>query len=153
MLLGLISDTHDHFDRRLPEIFAGVERIVHAGDICSHNVLAQLGTIAPVTAVLGNNDFGMDLRDVELVEVDGFRILVRHIVRPEALPPPLRERIESAQPDIVLFGHSHQRFDEVRDGRRFVNPGYAGKSRFNLRRSVALIRLGGESAQLRFVEL
>jgi putative phosphoesterase len=153
MLLGLISDTHDYFDPRLPEVFAGVDRILHAGDICSHRVLSQLEAIAPVTAVLGNNDFGMDLPDTELVEVSSFRILARHIVRPDALTPLVRERIEVERPDMVLFGHSHQRCDEVRDGRRFVNPGYAGKPRFNLRRSVALVGLGSGSPKLRFIDL
>ena len=54
--LGVISDTHGRLDAAVHEIFAGVERIVHAGDVGAAGVLVELSTIAPVTAVRGNVD-------------------------------------------------------------------------------------------------
>jgi predicted phosphodiesterase len=55
-LLGLISDTHGYFDPRLLDVFRGVERILHAGDIGSLDVIERLEAIAPLTAVHGNMD-------------------------------------------------------------------------------------------------
>ena len=54
--VGVISDTHDFFDPRLPVLFAGVDRILHAGDIGMPWVILELEQIAPVTAVIGNSD-------------------------------------------------------------------------------------------------
>jgi putative phosphoesterase len=56
MRIGLISDTHGRLDSRVVEIFEGVDRILHAGDIGGEEILAELGAVAPVTAVLGNTD-------------------------------------------------------------------------------------------------
>ena len=67
--LGVLSDTHGRFDPALREVFAGVERIVHAGDVGAADVLAGLATIAPVTAVRGNVDvyFGAEQLPEEVV--------------------------------------------------------------------------------------
>ena len=56
MKIGVISDTHGHFDPKIPRIFAGVEHILHAGDVGGGGILVQLEQIAPVTAVLGKSD-------------------------------------------------------------------------------------------------
>ncbi|MFA5192251.1 MAG: metallophosphoesterase family protein, partial [Verrucomicrobiia bacterium] len=53
MKIGLISDTHGHLDPQISALFAGVEHILHAGDIGSESLLDALRAIAPVTAVLG----------------------------------------------------------------------------------------------------
>ena len=56
MKIGVISDTHNFLDPQIPELFAGVSHILHAGDIGLPRVLTQLESIAPVTAVGGNTD-------------------------------------------------------------------------------------------------
>src|SRR5216110_2710106 len=56
MKICIISDTHGFLDPKVPELFAGVERILHAGDVGPHSLLLELEAIAPVTAVLGNTD-------------------------------------------------------------------------------------------------
>ncbi len=56
MLIGVVSDTHGFYDPRVPPMLEGVEHILHAGDIGTGQILEQLGEIAPVTAVRGNND-------------------------------------------------------------------------------------------------
>ena len=88
--LGVISDTHGRVDPALREIFAGVERIVHAGDVGTADVLVELATIAPVTAVRGNVDvyFGAEqLPDEAALEVAGRRLLVGARARRAAAPP------------------------------------------------------------------
>jgi predicted phosphodiesterase len=52
-----------------------------------------------------------------------------------------------------MFGHSHQKFDQVVNGVRFVNPGYAGKPKFGAERSVAVLEIAGKNLELRFVKL
>jgi uncharacterized protein len=62
MKIGLISDTHNYLDPRVPEIFTGVEHILHAGDVGLSSLIVELEQIAPVTAVIGNTDEGLPLR-------------------------------------------------------------------------------------------
>lgn len=154
MRLGLISDTHGFLDPKVARIFDGVEHILHAGDIGSGHILVELERIAPVTAVLGNNDFDfVGVRESELIELGGRKFFVHHIVAPRHLEPTLGERLSRLTPDFVVFGHTHQAFNEQIDGRWFINPGYAGKPRFRLERSVALLELGRPTPELRFVPL
>ncbi|MCE2826883.1 MAG: metallophosphatase family protein [Verrucomicrobium sp.] len=128
MKVGLISDTHGFWDPRIPALFAGVEHILHAGDIGSGAVLVELERIAPVTAVMGNCD-----------------------------GPPLEERVARAiahhQPGVVVFGHTHRPHDSTVGPVRFLNPGYAGRVRFAQPRSVALLDLGEPSLPVRFIDL
>ena len=143
MKIGVISDTHGYFDPRIPALFVGVEHILHAGDIGPSEIIHQLEAIAPVTAVLGNNDFSSEFRETEICELGGFRFLIHHIVNPHSLPTDLRQRIERLQPHSVVFGHTHQPFAQRIDGVFYFNPGYAGKPRFHLARSVAVLRCEG----------
>lgn len=153
MTIGLISDTHGFLDPKVARIFEGVAHILHAGDIGGWHIVPELQLVAPVTAVLGNNDPGLDGRETEIVELAGRKILIHHIVTPAHPGSALKERLELVQPDIVMFGHTHQPHWEKLGRRWFANPGYAGKPRFNLRRSVALLDLGDDEPVLRFVDL
>lgn len=153
MKLGLISDTHGFLDPRLTKIFHGVDHILHAGDIGPDFLIAQLEAIAPVTAVLGNNDNSPCFPLTQVVTLGEVKFLVHHIVTPRALSDELKGRVSSEKPDVVMFGHSHQQFDQVIKGVRFINPGYAGKPKFGAERSLALLELAGKTMELRFVKL
>ena len=112
--------------------------------------------IAPVTAVLGNNDYGipgLDCRETEVVELGGLRVLVHHIVDPRAPIPSIGVRFSQAAPQMVIFGHTHKVFDETLGGVRFVNPGYAGKQRFSLERTLALLTLEPSGMRIEFKAL
>ena len=153
MKLGLISDTHGYLDPRVEKIFAGVDHILHAGDIGPDLIIHELGAIAPVTAVLGNNDSSPAFRLTETVTLGGKKFLVHHIVTPRELPAALKARLARERPDAVIFGHSHQPFNEVIGGSHFLNPGYAGKPRFNQARSVAVLEIDARGLRPRFIEL
>src|SRR5208337_2195517 len=56
MKIGVLSDTHNFLDPKIPELFAGVSHILHAGDIGLPWILTELEAVAPVTAVAGNTD-------------------------------------------------------------------------------------------------
>lgn len=153
MLLGLISDTHNVLDPRVAELFAGVDHILHAGDVCRPEFIAELEAIAPVTVVLGNNDFHFGWRETECLELAGRRFVIQHIVNPQHPGPELRDRLRRLQPHVVVFGHSHRPFCQSIDGVLFLNPGSAGAPRFGLPRTVC--RLHFDAAELRpeFVDL
>jgi uncharacterized protein len=143
--IAVISDTHNYLDPRIPKLFTGVDHIFHAGDIGLPAILLQLEQIAPVTAVLGNTDDpGFHYKQTEVTKLAGRRFLVHHIVNPQSLAEPLKARIARERPDVVVFGHTHKPFCETLDGILFFNPGYAGKPRFGLQRSVAILHCDGK---------
>jgi len=153
MKLGVISDTHGFLDPKIPGLFAGVEHILHAGDVGPHSLLLELEAIAPVTAVIGNTDTWLNLKLTELAEICGRKFLVHHIVDPHALTDDLKGLIERAKPEVIIFGHTHKPFCETRGGVLFFNPGYAGKQRFALERSVAILHWGGKQVRPEFLKL
>ena len=111
---------------RVAEHLRTADRILHAGDVCTAAVLAELAEYAPVTAVLGNND-GPDVaewgaqRTAEL-DLDGLKVNMVHDGGAAAgRLTRLRRRFPGA--DLVVFGHSHIPLDESAPGLRIFNPG------------------------------
>ena len=153
MKIGVISDTHGFFDPQLPALFKGVEHILHAGDIGMPLVILELEAIAPVTAVLGNNDEGLDFRETEVVELAKRKFLIHHIVDVRRLSEVARRRINREKPDVVVFGHSHKPHNEMIGTTLYFNPGYAGKPRFNQPRSVAILNCLPRSIHAEFHSL
>jgi putative phosphoesterase len=151
--IGVISDTHGHLDPRVLRIFEGVDHILHAGDVGYPSILLELETVAPVTAVLGNTDVGLDLRETEVVALGERPILVRHIVHPEWPDAALARRIARERAAAVVFGHTHKALAETRDGILFLNPGYSGRPRHGTSRSVAVLEFGPDGWQPRFIPL
>jgi putative phosphoesterase len=141
MKIGVISDTHNFLDPRIPKLFAGVDHILHGGDIGMPVILLELEQIAPLTAVGGNTDDpGYHYRTTQAVELAGRKFLLQHIVNPHAPPEEIKARLARDRLEVVVFGHTHKPFCQTRGGTLYFNPGYAGKSRFGLERSVAILR-------------
>ena len=153
MKIGVISDTHNFFDPKIPELFAGVDHILHAGDVGTAWIIFQLEQIAPVTAVLGNNDSAMSLKETEIVELDARKFLVHHIINPQSLDRPIARRIMRQRPDVVVFGHTHKRFNETLGGMLFFNPGYAGRPKFGAARSLAILHCDEKEIRPEFAAL
>ncbi|HEY8469414.1 MAG TPA: metallophosphoesterase family protein [Longimicrobiales bacterium] len=146
MDIGLISDTHGRLRPEVFERFRAVEHILHAGDVGSADVLAELEVLAPVTAVWGNTD-GFDLRsrlpETARLELQGCRILVVH---GHQLGSPTAAGLVAAYPgfDVIVYGHTHRPQIERGAGVLVVNPGAAGPARFGLPPSVAVLTLSTE---------
>jgi putative phosphoesterase len=151
--IGLISDTHNFLHPAVLEAFRGVDQILHAGDVGSRRLLADLEKIAPVTVVSGNTDFEPDWRETEVVEPAGINILIRHIVDPYAPTRELRGWLDRVKPDIVLFGHTHQRYRARIDGVLFLNPGSPSRPRMQEPPGVALLEGNAEEFHVEFVNL
>jgi putative phosphoesterase len=134
MLIGLISDTHGYFDPCLPDVFRGVERILHAGDVGSLDVIERLEAIAPVVAVHGNMDNPLIAGRFPAhatVEIEGLKVYVVH--RPQDARP-------GEGVGVVVQGHTHRSLVEEKDGMLYVNPGAAGKTLTFAGRTVALLQ-------------
>jgi uncharacterized protein len=146
--LGIVSDTHGYFDPALVDLLRGVERIVHAGDIVGGSVLPRLEDIAPVDAIVGNNDgppLTKLLPEWRILEFAGERILVVHdLGKPDRIRPPASALVKRERPTMVVSGHSHAGRLEERDGIVFVNPGSCGRKRFQLLRSCAVVTFEGD---------
>jgi putative phosphoesterase len=146
-LVGIISDTHGHLRPEVAEAFAGVDLIIHAGDIGKNEVLETLRAIAPVHAVRGNMDGGWahGLPAAEVVEIGEVLIYVLHDAYLLNLDPAAAGFV------AVINGHTHRAAVEKRKGVLFLNPGSA--SPHSSSGTVALLRIRGTSLVPEVVEL
>jgi len=136
--VGVISDTHGLLRPQALAALAGVDAIVHAGDIGAPEVLSALRRIAPVTAVRGNNDraaWAEAIPETAILDVGRARLYVLHDRQALAIDP-AEEGVTA-----VISGHSHRPRLETRDGVLFVNPGSAGPRRFSLPIATARLRV------------
>ncbi|WHZ16837.1 MAG: hypothetical protein OJF52_003687 [Nitrospira sp.] len=156
MRIGVVSDTHGLFDRALLRHFAGVDHILHAGDIGKREVIEQLERIAPVTAVSGNVD-GFEASGVpveQVIELAGRRIALYHrLYEKGKLTRDGAGFLERTKPVICVYGHSHQPKAEWREGVLLFNPGSAGPKRFHLPRAVGLLLFQNETIEPRHILL
>lgn len=157
MIIGVVSDTHGRLHREIPRVLAGVERILHAGDIGDPHILGPLQSIAPVLAVLGNVDEGAlegHFPRERVEKLDGVKILVVHqLGSPGRAHKAVGTLIERERPGVVVFGHTHRPFCQRLDGILYLNPGGAGPRRFGLPRSVALLDTAGGVPTARVIAL
>lgn len=165
MKIGVLSDTHlttptgivatvKHTIRNkrtledvctlVEQHFREVELILHAGDFVDMAVFEALQKIAPVEAVRGN----MDRIDIQrnfptkkVLEIGGFKIGITH---GDGAPQGIIDRVRQYFPekmDAIVFGHSHQAVNEVRDGSLFFNPGSPTDRVFASSNSIGILEL------------
>jgi len=149
-VVGVISDTHGLLRPEAVAALAGVDVIVHAGDIGSAAVLEALRQIAPVIAVRGNNDresWAASLPEIVKTKVGGIRLCVVHDLKHLGRDP------ASAGVDVVISGHSHRPSVERRARLLLLNPGSAGPGRFTLPVAVARLHVGPAGLRAEIVEL
>lgn len=131
MRIGVVADTHSpEFLERLPDSLLanleGCELILHAGDVGGPQTLERLREVAPVEAVRGDHDPGLELPLERVIEVAGRRVAVVHGNRSRLIEEPLtfvgtvtlghvwpspglhrdlRARFPEA--DVIVYGHTH----------------------------------------------
>lgn len=151
MLVGLISDTHitqkrGKLSEKIVKEFNGVDLILHAGDITTYDVLNDLKKIAPVVAVLGNND-KLDLNKHEIIEIGDKTILLVHGDKIKDLPA-LGLKYGA---DIVVSGHTHKPSCERIDNMLLINPGSSNRP-IESNASIALLKINDE-VDVEFIDL
>jgi putative phosphoesterase len=144
----VVADTHSppqRVDESLIRRFGEAEMLIHAGDICSKDVLALLHSHFPTMAVWGNND-PHDLRSAipERLRLDlaGVRIEVIHGHQRRTAVETARFVAREMEHGIVIFGHSHQAFCARERDVILFNPGSPTAPRFSKRRTFGILTLG-----------
>jgi putative phosphoesterase len=149
-LIGVLSDTHGLLRPELLAALAGVDHILHAGDIGSPEILSTLRSIAPVTAIRGNIDTHGPcslLPATEAIELAGCLLYMVHAREDLDLNP------QAAGIAAVIYGHSHKPSIEHHQGVLYLNPGSAGPRRFNLPITYALLRITNSHPQAEILPL
>jgi putative phosphoesterase len=152
-VVGLISDTHGMVRASVHRALAGVELILHAGDVGGDAILDELALFAPVLAVYGNTDVPGDPRLAASIErtIGGVSI---HVSHGHELGSPTPEKLlERFATDVIVYGHTHKQLVVRADGRLVVNPGAAGARRFKLEPSVARLTIADGRAEVELVPL
>jgi len=148
--VGLISDTHGLLRPEAVMSLRGCRLIIHGGDIGGPEILDELASLAPITAVRGNNDAGawaQRLKETELIRVGGVLLYVIHNLAEIDVDPRARGI------HVVVSGHSHKPLIEERQGVLFVNPGSAGRRRFKLPIAVGELLIEGDIVSARIVNI
>ena len=141
MKIGVISDSHGLLRPEVAPAFAGVERILHLGDVGKASILEELKKIAPVTAVRGNVDqtgLCRELPETEVVMIGGRSVYMLHDLGALHLDP------AAGKFAAVLSGHTHIPNFYTRKGVLYFNPGSCGPRRFQLPVTVGLLEVGEE---------
>ena len=150
--VGILSDNHSDWLPHIAESLAGVDAIIHAGDIGPYKLVLDMEAIAPTTAVLGNTDGDMPINESAVVTLDGKKFFVQHIVDPHRLQATLRERLKRIEPDVVVFGHTHMPFCETLGGVLFLNPGSVTQPRGDYRPSMVRLTIDDGKITPKFIE-
>jgi uncharacterized protein len=148
--IGVISDTHGLLRPEAVAALAGVELILHAGDVGAPEVLVGLQTVAPVLAVRGNVDRGTwanELPETQLTQVGEAWIYILHDLHRLDLDP------AGGGFSAVISGHSHRPGMTTKGGVLYLNPGAAGPRRFTLPVTLALLEIEGKTIRPEMIEL
>ena len=151
--VGVLSDTHGYLPQSVIAAFESpkVDAIVHAGDVCSEQVMWQLELLAPLVVVRGNCDWLpalQNLTSVKKQQMGNALLLVTH--KPENLTAELRrlKRDELSAPYIVgIHGHTHlPRFEQLEDNVWILCPGSPVEPRGESNPSIAVLTLSPDSS-------
>jgi putative phosphoesterase len=150
MRIAVVSDTHGLLRAELLPALAGVDHILHAGDVGDPAILDALRTIAPVTAIRGNIDrdgLCAALPATEALELGGCLLYMFHNLDELDIKP------AAAGIDVVIYGHSHKPSIAHRDGVLYLNPGSVGPRRFTLPITFALLCIDGKTPAAEIIAL
>ncbi len=151
MNVGILSDTHGLLRPEVAPALAGVEHILHLGDVGKIAILRELEKIAPVTAIRGNVDRDgpcAELPETEVVLFEGHYLYLLHDLKALHLDP------AAAKFAAVLSGHTHMPNTYRKKGVLYFNPGSCGPRRFNLPVSIGMLMIeAGKEVDAQIVTL
>ena len=158
--IGILSDTHAHWDERYARYFADCDEIWHAGDIGSGLIIERLEAICPVRAVYGNIDGGdvrRTYRETNRFTIEGTDVLMKHIGGyPGRYDASIRQHLFVRPPRLFVCGHSHilkVQYDKTLN-MLCINPGAAGIHGFHKVRTLVRFAIdNGEFKDLEVIEL
>ena len=150
MKVGVISDTHGLLRPEAIAALQGCAQIIHAGDVGSQDIVEQLTAIAPLHIVRGNNDMDADwakpIADHLRFDIEGWQVLLVHDIAD--VPALVDDSVK-----LVVTGHSHKPLIDWRDDTLYLNPGSAGRRRFKLPVTLALLEVSADAIEPSLVQL
>ena len=158
MKIGVLSDTHS---KKLPaqmiQDLKGVDCIIHAGDLCDSSVLERLSQIKETYAVCGNMDNAeicQRLPKKKIIIRDNLKIGIFHGYGP---PSSMLKKVQAAFAsegvDVVVFGHTHQTFNERIDNVLYFNPGSPTDEIFAPFRSYGILESSEQGVHGKIIEV
>lgn len=150
MKIGVVSDTHGLLREQVLPALAGVECILHLGDVGKSEILKSLATIVPVHAIRGNIDHTgpcSRLPETDVLFFEGHYLYLLHDVGKIRLDP------VAARFSAVLYGHSHRPSIEHRKGVLYFNPGSCGPRRFDLPVTIGVLTITANGIEPTIVDL
>jgi len=152
-VIGLISDTHGLVRPDVHTALAGVELILHAGDVGGGDVMRELELIAPVRAVRGNTDPPDDPALPTAIELIVGDVSI-HVSHGHEVGSPNPQRLLARyEADLIVYGHTHKQLVTHAANRWVVNPGAAGPRRFDLMPSVAKLTIRDGAVEIVTLDL
>lgn len=155
--IGILSDTHSHWDERLAAFFESCDEIWHAGDIGNIATADTIGSIKPFRAVYGNID-DVKVRSsypkVLSFACEGVMVLITHIGGyPGKYDAEAKLLIDKEKPKLFICGHSHilKVIFDKKNNLLHINPGAAGKQ--GMHRVRTAIRLTIEDEEMKDLEI
>jgi putative phosphoesterase len=136
--IGLISDTHGLLRKEAMENLKECDLIIHAGDVGKIEVLEELESISKVVGVKGNCDKDKNLEDLpfsKIININNVNIYIIHDIKTIDID------LKREDIDIVIYGHSHKYDNYEKDGIIYINPGGAGRKRFKLPITIAILKI------------
>ncbi|KZL39234.1 metallophosphoesterase [Pseudomonas syringae pv. syringae] len=150
MKVGVISDTHGLLRPEAIAALQGCAQIIHAGDFGSQDIVEQLTAIAPLHIVRGNNDMDADwakpIADHLRFNIEGWQVLLVHDIAD--VPALVDDSVK-----LVVTGHSHKPLIDWRGDTLYLNPGSAGRRRFKLPVTLALLEVSPDAIEPSLVQL
>jgi putative phosphoesterase len=133
--IGIISDTHGLLRPEILEKLKDCEMILHGGDINKQSILDELGEIAPIYSVRGNNDkeWAKDLPETLQMDIYGIKLFMIHNKKH------ITKDMDGV--NVIIFGHSHKYEEKYLDGQLWLNPGSCGPRRFTQPITMAILEI------------
>jgi uncharacterized protein len=155
--IGLLSDTHSHWDERFAAFFESCDEIWHAGDIGNIATADAIASIKPLRAVYGNiDDYKVRSSYPKFLQFtcEGVGVLMTHIGGyPGKYEAEVKTLIEKVKPKLFVCGHSHilKVIYDKKNNLLHINPGAAGKQ--GMHRVRTAIRLTIEDEEMKDMEI
>lgn len=146
--VGVISDTHGLLREEVLDVLRTCDHIIHAGDFDNEQIWEELGELAPLTAVRGNNDWSSwasRLPRQRTFTIGGVGFAMAH--KREDIPWSLNDA------RVIVFGHTHEYFEDWIEGRLWLNPGSCGWPRYRKSLSMATLTIDGKDLWVQQINL
>lgn len=151
--IAVVSDTHHHTETVIKDLLAHpCDELIFLGDLARDGAAIAEACSLPAVILNGNCD-GLSFADTEIeIERAGYRLFCTHGHRYQVKQSlfALQYRAQECKADIVLYGHTHTRRNDVIGGIRFINPGSTGMPNYGEKPSYVCLKLSPEGVMVSF---